>query len=137
MTDDVAIITETLERVADRVPDPMPLVFQRLFAETPELKDLFVRDTDGLVRGQMFQITIESLLDFLGDRSYGAALIQIERINHQGLGVEPEVFNRFYGTVMATFKDILGTGWTPEMETVWSRVVRALMDAPAEPGRSA
>jgi hemoglobin-like flavoprotein len=126
MTDDAAVITRTLERVAERVGDPMPLVFRRLFQETPELEGLFVRDTDGLVRGQMFQITIESLLDFLGDRSYGANLIQIERVNHVGLGVEPEVFDKFYLTVMATFKDILAADWTPDMDVAWTRVVSEL-----------
>jgi hemoglobin-like flavoprotein len=126
MSDDAAIITETLERVAERVGDPMPLIFERLFAEIPEAEALFVRDNGGLVRGQMFQVTMESLLDFLGDRSYGANLIQIERVNHQGLGVEPEMFDRFYMTVMATFKDVLGTEWTEEMENVWSRVIGEL-----------
>src|ERR1700721_26113 len=103
MTDDAAIITQTLERVAERVGDPMRRVFQRLFRETPEVEALFVRDTEGLVRGQMFQVTIESLMDFLGDRSYGANLVQIERVNHVGLGVDPALFDRFYLTVMATF----------------------------------
>jgi hemoglobin-like flavoprotein len=126
MTDEATIITETLERVAERVGDPMPLVFQRLFRETPEVEALFVRDADGLVRGQMFQVTIESLLDFVGDRSYGANLVQIERVNHVGLGVEPEVFDQFYLTVMATFKEILGVDWTPDMELTWSRVVGEL-----------
>jgi len=122
-TNDAAVIIATLERVAERVADPMPLVFQRLFRETPDLEALFVRDSDGLVRGQMFQVTVESLLDFLGDRSYGANLIQIERINHVGLGVEPEIFDKFYLTVMATFKDILGPDWTPAMDEVWHRVL--------------
>jgi hemoglobin-like flavoprotein len=126
MTNDAAVITNTLESVAERVGDPIPLVFERLFDEMPELEALFIRDTDGLVRGQMFQVTIESLLDFLGDRSYGANLIQIERVNHVGLGVEPEMFDRFYRTVIATFKDILGTGWTPDMDVVWHRVVGEL-----------
>ena len=123
MSDDAAVIADTLERVAERVGDPMPLIFERLFAELPEAEALFVRDKGGLVRGQMFQVTMESLLDFLGDRSYGANLVQIERVNHQGLGVEPEMFDRFYLTVMATFRDILGADWTPEMETVWARVI--------------
>ena len=79
MSHDAAIITETLERVAERVGDFTPLIFERLFAEIPEAEALFVRDSGGLVRGQMFQVTMESLLDFLGDRSYGANLIQIER----------------------------------------------------------
>jgi hemoglobin-like flavoprotein len=130
MADDAAIITATLERVAERVGDPTPFVFRRLFAETPELEQLFVRDSDGLVRGQMFQVTIESLLDFVGDRDYGANLVQIERVNHQGLGVEPQMFDKFYGTVMATFRDILGDDWTTEAETVWTRVVNELTDRP-------
>jgi hemoglobin-like flavoprotein len=130
MTDTAAVITHTLERVAERAGDPTPLVFQRLFRDTPEIEALFVRDSDGLVRGQMFQVTIESLLDFLGDRSYGANLIQIERVNHVGLGVEPAVFDQFYRTVMATFKDILGVDWTPQMEQTWTRVVGELTDRP-------
>jgi hemoglobin-like flavoprotein len=126
MTDDSTVITNTLERVADRVGDPMPLIFERLFAEIPEAEALFVRDKGSLVRGQMFQVTMESLLDFLGDRSYGANLIQIERVNHQGLGVEPEMFDRFYLTVMATFKEVLGDEWTAEMDAVWRRVIGEL-----------
>ena len=125
MTDD-AVIADTLEQIAARIGDPAPLVFRRLFAELPEVEALFVRDQGGLVRGQMFQVTMESLLDFVGDRSYGANLIRIERVNHQGLGVETEMFDRFYWTVMATFKDILGSDWTTEMECVWARVVREL-----------
>ena len=35
MTDEAAVITETLERVARRVGDPTPIVFRRLFDETP------------------------------------------------------------------------------------------------------
>ncbi len=131
MTDDVAIITETLERVAERAGDPTSLVFQRLFKELPALEDLFVRDRDGSVRGQMFQVTIESLLDFLSDRSYGANLVQIERVNHEGLGVDPALFDRFYLTVMATFKDVLGADWTTDMEAVWTRAVRELTGSSA------
>jgi len=126
MTDDAAVITATLEQVAERVGDATPLVFRRLFQDHPSLEELFVRDTAGLVRGQMFQVTVESLLDFVGDRSYGANLIEIERVNHQGLGVEPDVFDTFYVTVMATCRDILGADWTEEMQAVWSRVVGEL-----------
>jgi hemoglobin-like flavoprotein len=131
MSDDVAVISETLERVAERVGDPSSLVFRRLFNESPELEALFIRDRDGSVRGQMFQVTIESLLDFLSDRSYGANLVQIERVNHEGLGVDPALFDRFYLTVMATFRNVLGADWTPDMETVWTRAVRELTGSSA------
>ncbi len=126
MSDDAAIITNTLDMVVQRVGDPMPAVFAHLFRETPAIEALFVRDPDGMVRGQMFQVTMESLLDFVGDRSYGANLVQIERVNHIGLGVDPEVFDRFYFTVMNTFREILGPDWTVEMNAVWTRVVGEL-----------
>jgi len=121
-----AVITNTLEQVAERVGDPTPLVFQRLFAVSPEVEALFVRDTGGLVRGQMFQVTIDSLLDFLDDQSYGASLVQVERVNHEGLGVAPEVFDTFYWTVVATFRDILGPAWSGEMDAVWNQVIGEL-----------
>jgi hemoglobin-like flavoprotein len=126
MQGDAEVITATLELVSERVGDPTPHVFRRLFADNPEVEALFVRDDAGLVRGQMFQVTIESLLDFLGDRTYGANLVQIERVNHQGLGVEPDVFDTFYVTVMATFKDILGPLWTEEMQRSWTKVIGEL-----------
>ena len=126
MSDDAAIIVETLERVSARAGDPMPLVFERLFAEMPEVEALFVRDRGGLVRGQMFQVTMESLLDYLGDKGYGANLVQIERVNHEGLGVEPRMFDRFYWTVMAVFKDVLGAEWTAQMDAVWTRTIAGL-----------
>jgi hemoglobin-like flavoprotein len=123
MNNDAVVITSTLDRVVERIGDPTRLVFERLFAANPEAEALFVRDSSGLVRGQMFQVTIESLLDFLGDQAYGVALIQIERINHQGLGVSPALFDSFYLTVMAVFREVLNEDWTVEMEAVWSRVV--------------
>ena len=130
MSDDADVISETLDHVAARIGDPTPLVFERLFREAPQVRDLFVRDTNGLVRGQMLQVTIESLLDFLGDRSYGGNLIQIKRVNHAGLGVEPEVFDTFYRTVMATFKDVLGANWTPRMDAAWTRALDELTGRP-------
>ena len=36
MSNDAAIINKTLERVAERVGDPASVVFQRLFADSPD-----------------------------------------------------------------------------------------------------
>ncbi len=129
MPDDAAIITDTLHRVAERVGDPVPLVFQRLFAANPEVEALFVRDTAGLVRGQMFQVTMESLLDSLSDQAYGASLVQIERINHEGLGVAPAVFDSFYHVVLATVREVMAADWSPDMEAAWTRAIDALSGA--------
>jgi hemoglobin-like flavoprotein len=120
------LISRSLELVAERCDDPAPLVYARLFADNPEMEALFVRDTGGLVRGQMLSVVLESLLDFVTDRTYGANLIQIERVNHEGLGVPPEIFDSFFATVAATCKDVLGADWTPEMDLAWTALLGEL-----------
>ncbi len=127
--DDADAITRSLDLVAERVGDPTPLVYQRLFAENPEMEALFVNDTGGLVRGQMFQMTLEMILDYIGDNLYAANLLQIERINHDGKGVPPEVFDLFFGTVMATFRDALGADWTEPMDRAWRELLVGLASA--------
>ena len=120
---DAEIIAGCLELVAERIGDPAPLVFQRLFAENPEVEALFVRDTAGLVRGEMMAVTLEALLDCADGDSYAVGLVEIERVNHVGLGVEPEVFDTFFRVVMTVFREALGADWTEEMEAAWRRVL--------------
>ncbi len=125
---DAALITRTLELVAERCPDPTPLVFERLFAESPEMEALFIRDTAGLVRGQMLAVVMEGFLDFVGDQDYSSRLMQIERVNHEGLGVTPEVFDTFFAVVVETFHDILGPHWSAEMDVAWQEVLTAIAE---------
>ncbi len=122
------LVMESLEKVAERVGDPTPLVYARLFARNPEMKDLFVRDTNNLVKGEMLAQVIECLVDFTGDRRYAANMIPSELRNHENLGVPPAVFATFFGTVMETFREVLGEDWTPEMDQAWRRLLAGLED---------
>lgn len=130
--DDTALIEASLARVAERLGDPTALVYARLFAEFPQLEVLFVGDKLGTVRGNMLQTTLECLLDHAGPRAYAHHFVGSERVNHVGVGVPPEMFDRFYATVIATFRDALGADWTAETDAAWNRAARALMDAARE-----
>jgi hemoglobin-like flavoprotein len=126
MSDDLAVVSRTLELVSERCGDPTVLVFARLFREQPEVEALFVRDTGGLVRGQMLATVLDGFLDFVSDQSYASALVEIERVNHVGLGVEPAVFDTFFRIVVDTFREVIGLDWTQEMEAVWGRVLAGI-----------
>ena len=52
---DGAVITRTLEMVAERRGDPTADVYVRLFGRYPELERLFLMDRDGGVRASMMQ----------------------------------------------------------------------------------
>lgn len=117
------ILTGSLDLVTDRIGDPAPLVYERLFKETPEMQELFWRDTAGLVRGQMLTVLFESLMDLADEKTYAPSLLQSERVNHENLGVPPEVFDSFLVTVLNTFREQLRPYWTEEMDSVWLELI--------------
>ena len=55
------LITQSLELAAARAPDLTPLVYERLFAERPELTPMFGAPWIGLVYGQSSDETISTL----------------------------------------------------------------------------
>jgi len=119
-----AAIIASLEAVAERVGDPTPLVYERLFAAQPEMHALFVLDKDNSAKGNMLAQMIDCMIDLAGEGHYARGLIQTEKINHSNLGVPPEVFITFIDTVIATFREALGEGWTKEFEGAWAKLAR-------------
>jgi len=123
-----AIITTSLELVGERAGDPTRQVYARIFADHPEMKDLFVLDKDDAAKGNMLAEFIDCILDLCGDKAYAKGLIQTEVINHDNLGVPREVFGTFLVTVRDVFKDILGADWTTEMDVAWQDLVTEFED---------
>ncbi len=115
---DGTLITRSLELVAER-GDPTTLVYARLFAAYPEMERLFVRDVDGGVRGNMLAEAINAILDFIDRDTYGGNLMRIEIVNHENLGVPPEVFATFFTAMRDAFADTLGREWTPAIDAAW------------------
>jgi len=116
---DPSLIERTLEIAAERAADLTPRVYARLFAAHPDMEALFVRDTNGAVRGEMLARVFEMILDFIDRRTYAAQMIQCEVITHEGYGVPPEVFGVFFETVAETLRDVVGPDWTEDVEAAW------------------
>ncbi len=110
------IVAVSLDTLAERVGDPAPQVYVRLFAAHPEMDALFVRDTTSAVRSEMLAMAFECLLDIGGPGAYAANLIAAERVNHEGVGVPHEVFGRFFPIVAQTCRELLGEAWTAEVD---------------------
>jgi len=115
---DATLITHSLELVAER-GDPTALVYARLFAQSPEMERLFIRDVDGGVRGNMLAEAINAILDFIDRDIYGGNLMRIETVNHENLGVPPQVFATFFTAMRDTFADVLGAEWTGDIDEAW------------------
>ncbi|MEI8302244.1 MAG: globin [Burkholderiales bacterium] len=130
-------IEASLEAVAARVGNPAPQVYARLFQHAPALRALFVRDTDGSVRGQMLQQVFETVLDLVEGNHYGGTLIASEWVNHQNLGVPAGQFELFFTAMIEAFRDILGDDWTPAFDEAWASVTAQVADIVAQRARAA
>ena len=127
-----AAIMRSLELVGER-GDPAPAVYARLFARYPAMEALFVRDTNGLVRGNMLAEAIGAILDFIDRDAYGGNLMRIEVVNHENLGVPKEVFPAFFTVMRDSFAETLGEAWTTEIDQAWgdllARIEREVMQS--------
>jgi len=133
MNDD--LITRSLELVAER-GDPTAIVYGRLFAAHPEMEPLFVRDSDGGVRGNMLAEAISAILDFVALDKYGSNLMRIEIVNHENLGVPPQVFATFFAAMRDAFRDVLGGAWTREIDEAWGALLARIDDVLGEKARA-
>jgi hypothetical protein len=84
---DAAIITSTLETVAERCGDPKERVFKRLYELDPKFEPLFVMDTDGGVRGSMLETSLNCMIGVAqGESQTPRLLIEAARMIHDGYG---------------------------------------------------
>ncbi|HLY80119.1 MAG TPA: globin [Caulobacteraceae bacterium] len=124
--DRAALIEQSLELAAERCPDLTPLVYERLFAQQPEMQVLFWRDTNGAIKGEMLARVFEAILDFIGERLYAHHLIQCEVVTHAGYDVPPDVFCTFFPVVAETLREAVGEAWTQDMGQAWESLLADL-----------
>ena len=114
-----------------RVGDPAPQVYERLFAQSPELRAMFVGDPLGSVRGEMFHRVIETLIDVAADRPYANGMIAAEWSNHHMNGVTARQFDSFFESVVQVMRQALGSDWTAEIDAAWRHTLARVRDITA------
>jgi len=116
-------IERSLEIAAERQGDLTSLVYGRLFEQRPDMKTLFTRDTNDLIKGEMLMRVFEAILDFVGERRYADHLISAEVITHEGYEVPREVFATFFGIVEEVVRESSGPEWTEGMNRAWRQLL--------------
>jgi hemoglobin-like flavoprotein len=117
------LIQHSFELAAERCEDLTPLVYRRLFREHPETQTMFRTEGSELVRGSMLALTIESMLDFAGDRAGRFRMIGCEVQSHDAYGTPRELFGKFFGVIAETVHEVLGEDWSPEIDTAWRKLL--------------
>jgi hemoglobin-like flavoprotein len=116
---DAERLEHMLELVVERVGDPAPRVYERLFEQEPALREMFVLDTQGAARGEMFHRAVETLLDLAKGQAYARAMVEAEWSNHRMNGVSKAQFDAFFELMGQVFREALGADWSTELECSW------------------
>jgi hemoglobin-like flavoprotein len=109
----------SFELAAERCEDLTPLVYERLHREYAETRGMFRTDGSELVKGSMLSMTIESILDFAGERSGKFRMIECEISSHDAYGTPRDLFVAFFGVIAATLRELLGADWSAEIDAAW------------------
>jgi hemoglobin-like flavoprotein len=117
------LIQHSFELAAERCEDLTPLVYRRLFREHPETQAMFRTEGSELVQGSMLALTIESMLDFAGDRSGRFRMIGCEVLSHDAYGTPRELFGKFFGVIAGTVHEVLDDDWSPEIDAAWRKLL--------------
>jgi hemoglobin-like flavoprotein len=125
-SESASAVVASLELASERLGDLTPHVYAALFADYPEMKPLFWRDTTDAVKGEMLAKVFEIILDFVGDNLFASNMIQCEVITHSGYDVPPDVFRVFFGVVARTLREQLGAEWIPAFEAAWNALLAEL-----------
>ena len=125
-------VERSFELAAERCGDLTPLVYQRLFRQHPETQAMFRSEGSDLVKGSMLALTIEAILDFVGDRSGRFRMIECEVVSHDAYGTPRDLFVAFFGVIAATLREILQSDWSPAIDAAWQRLLADVKTIVAE-----
>ncbi|MEM9055667.1 MAG: globin [Pseudomonadota bacterium] len=121
--------TASLEAVAARCEDVVLPVYAALFERFPELEELFVLDIDQGARGHMLNEALSMAEGLLRDDPVAVSFVSAERMNHEGYGIDDDVFEGFYRVMAEVFQFLAGEAWTKDMTIAWAEVSAAAAKA--------
>jgi len=120
----VSAFNDSLEAVAERCEDVVPPVYAELFQRHPQFEDLFVLDTDMGARGHMLNEALSMAERLLQDDPVAVSFVSAERMNHEGYGIDDDVFEGFFVVMASVFKRLAGEAWSDDMTTAWVAVTK-------------
>ena len=123
----------SFEIAAARCEDLTTPVYARLFRDRPEARAMFRTEGAGLVQGSMLALTIEAILDFIGERRGAFRMIACEVASHEAYGTPPDLFLDFFRVIRDEVRSLLGDEWSPEIDAGWTGLLHEIVTFASPP----
>jgi nitric oxide dioxygenase len=122
--DDIALVRATFARVVPIQDAAADLFYDRLFAVSPKLRELFPADLREQKRKLMQMIA--TAVGGLNDLSQLVPAVKALAARHSRFGVTTEHYRLVGEALLWTLERGLGRHFTPEVRSAWAKVYRVL-----------
>lgn len=126
MEDRAALIEDTLQRLADAVGDPQPLIYARLFALRPHFEPMFEMDRDGGVRAYMLETCFDCILGQAAGSEAPRFHLEAARLQHDGYGLTAADLDLIFAAIRDVCRDTLGEDWNDKRDAAWASLLSEL-----------
>lgn len=124
-SDDQALLELSLHVVTERDSDVAARFYDRLFAQHPELRELFGPNS-APVRTDMLTETLTSAVDDLEDLPWIACNMQLLGLKHREANVTDEMYDWWAECVIETLAEISAEDWSPRLAQLWRQQIERL-----------
>lgn len=126
MDDRAALIEDTLQRLADTVGDPQPLIYARLFTMRPDFEPMFELDRDGGVRASMLETCFDCILGQVAGSEAPRFHLEAARLQHDGYGLTAADLDLIFVAIRDVCRETLGENWTEKRDAAWASLLDEL-----------
>lgn len=124
--DDATLIRDSFAQLHRRKAETARIFYDRLFEIAPETRVLFKTDmeTQGAKLMELLFVAVASIRD----REGLTMLLELLGRRHRGYKVIPADFAHVGAALLWTLQTMLGTGFTPDVERVWTALYADLSE---------
>jgi hemoglobin-like flavoprotein len=108
-----------------RRPDFTDRFYSTLFERHPALRALFAHTTPA-AQARMLEHALSAVLEHIEDTWWLAGALHRLGERHVGYGVTDEMYDQVGDALLATFAEVLGAAWTPEIAEQWTQAYQAV-----------
>jgi hemoglobin-like flavoprotein len=121
---DIALVRATFAQVVPIQEAAADLFYDRLFAVSPKLRELFPADLRG--QKQKLMQMISTAVDGLSNLNQLVPAVKALGVRHSGYGVTTEHYLLVGEALLWTLERGLGRHFTPEVRSAWAKVYHVL-----------
>jgi hemoglobin-like flavoprotein len=122
---DAATLHDLLDRIGERLPQVVHVMYERLFEAHPGTRGMFRRNASE-VQERMLVDTLTSILDHVEDAPWLAERLFALGARHVSYGVTNDMYAWIGSALSTALQEVCKGEWTPELARAWDGAYRAI-----------